>query len=366
MSIQEVTAGTVKAEFDKKAINRQLTVSAAELKALEEKVSQTQPHHSEELARMRERTRRTVRIAKRALHTDAAGRAVRSALHKFDDLSDHLFILTTSWVFEAVILSVVSIACVAAGMNTYGSLSSGTILILESFTFGVFTLEFLLKVLSNGREPWRYYTGYNASWNCFDFLVLCGSSPFFGDARGIVSTMRALRLLKILNFLSKHLPKLGLLLAGISGGLDELASILALTIILFWIFSSFAMSWFGSNDALHWGTLGRSMATSTSLMTNDWTSKFYISYFGCTDSTNFGKIASCTESMALPASSLFYYIIFMVLGTVLLSMCIGSIAISMDSTVNYLQDERERQHYAQRRLRGRVSLYHQLKSGKFR
>jgi voltage-gated sodium channel len=336
-------------KFDHKAKNRQFNEAQAELKALTKKNS-TNAHHADDVAKNTEHSRRKIRqsVAVQKQHHRAGG--MTEALHKFDNFSDKLFTVTTSWAFEGCILSIVCIACVAAGLDTYGAVTTSQVLILETLTFGVFTLEFVLKVTSQGREPWRYFTGYNAAWNCFDFLILCGSSPAFGNARGIVATMRALRLLKILNFLSRHLPKLGLLLAGIMGGLDELASIMALCVIIFWIFSSFAMTWFGANDPFHWGTLGRSMVTSTSLMTNSWTSTFYISYFGC---ATYGhaetEIATCSESHSNYASSLLYYILFMVLSTVLLSMCIGSIAISMDTTVNYLQDERERQQYAQRR-----------------
>ena len=104
---------------------------------------------------------------------------------------------------------------------------------------------------------------------------------------------------------------------------------MALCLIIFWISCTFAISTFGTNDPLNWGTLDRSMLSSSALITNDWTSYFYISYFGCErriDRYN-TAIATCENSHAQIAASLFFFSLFMILGMMLLRMFLGMLLL---------------------------------------
>jgi voltage-gated sodium channel len=83
------------------------------------------------------------------------------------------------------------------------------------FTLAVFTLEVVLKVVAEAREPWRYLTDAdNGSFNLFDLSIVVASYAFLGQGGGAVGGLRMLRLVRLLTFV-KNVPQLRVIVAGL-------------------------------------------------------------------------------------------------------------------------------------------------------
>jgi hypothetical protein len=99
-----------------------------------------------------ERARRIKRF--RAHEDDQSFRA------KVENWSDRWFEVTNHRVFDVGVLIVICIACLTVGLSTYKALADNPILkALELGFFVVFSFEFLVKLLAEGMEPWRYFSG---------------------------------------------------------------------------------------------------------------------------------------------------------------------------------------------------------------
>jgi voltage-gated sodium channel len=83
------------------------------------------------------------------------------------------------------------------------------------FTLAVFTLECLLKIVSEGDEPWMYFTDrIDGNYNCFDFLIVLLSYVFMQSAGSAISALRILRLARLMTFV-KDVPQLRIIFAGL-------------------------------------------------------------------------------------------------------------------------------------------------------
>merc|ERR1712032_1206305 len=92
--------------------------------------------------------------------------------------------------------------------------------ILDEFVVGIFCAEIFIKVLAEGKRPWRYFFDY---WNIFDFVVVVlGFIPFGGS--GAVMAIRLVRLLRVLK-LVRALPELQILVIGLIKSLSSIVYI---------------------------------------------------------------------------------------------------------------------------------------------
>jgi hypothetical protein len=107
----------------------------------------------------------------------------------FQDIRD------SNW-FQISIITVIFIAAILVGMQTYALSEEVTLVVgyVDDVVLAIFILELVVKFLAEGRFPWRFFRD---AWNCFDFLiVLLGMLPIGG--RQAVTVLRLIRLLRVL------------------------------------------------------------------------------------------------------------------------------------------------------------------------
>jgi len=149
----------------------------------------------------------------------------------------------------------------------------------------IFTFELVVKILSEGYEPKRYF---NDGWNCMDsFIVLVGfieMTPlaFIFEVFPVV-ILRLLRLLRVFR-LAKALPKLRAIVEALMQGFSAVGWICVLIIVFNYIIACMSMLVWGSNDPFHFGTVPRAVFNVLRIETLDsWDQILYIAMYGCAE-----------------------------------------------------------------------------------
>ena len=202
--------------------------------------------------------------------------------------------------FNGIVISAIVLAGVLVGMQTYDSLDEDenwyfAIEVLNYCVLGIFALEFLLKVASEGMHPFRYFYGPDGFWNCFDFLVLIFSLPTGGDSleekeaednskvfRILSRVARLIRLAKII----KRIPQLHVIIKGLVGGMTGISFIGILLGLVFYVYAVAGVLLFRDNDPFHFGTIGVAfMSLFRAATLENWADIMYINFYGCASYT---------------------------------------------------------------------------------
>jgi hypothetical protein len=196
-------------------------------------------------------------------------------------------------LFQTIIIFVICTAGLADGVATYDVVGNdGGFIIFQGSLLFVFILEMLVKVVSAGYHPWRYFTGFRpdppdgysaseeASWNCFDCLIVCvGIAEMTGAGQGL-SFLRLLRLLRVLRLL-KFWTELQMIISGLIGGIKASVAIVALIFFVVFLYGTLGATTFGKNDPVHFGNLFKSMNTLYLVSNYEWLDLLYINMFSC-------------------------------------------------------------------------------------
>ena len=241
--------------------------------------------------------------------------------------------------FSATIIAVIFVAGILVGIQTY-PIEPGTDLaltcgLLDIFVLWIFVLEIVVKMVAEGKSPWRYF--FNA-WNVFDFsIVAVGFMPIGGG--GAVTALRLLRLLRVLK-LVKALPKLQILVIGLIKSMSSIGYVGALLILVFYMFAVLGMGFFGENDPVHMGELWISMLSLFRAATlEDWTDLMYIGMYGCENYGYSGMEHLCTKSEAHGLLAAVYWVVLVLIASMMiLNLFIGVIASSMQDAQNELAE----------------------------
>jgi voltage-gated sodium channel len=243
--------------------------------------------------------------------------------------------------FSASIIGVIFIAGILVGIQTYpiepNSKIAFTCALLDVFVLWIFVLEIVVKMIAEGKSPWRYFRD---AWNVFDFsIVAVGFMPIGGG--GAVTALRLLRLLRVLK-LVKALPKLQILVIGLIKSMSSIGYVGALLILVFYLFAVLGMGFFGANDPVHMGELWISMLSLFRAATlEDWTDLMYIGMYGCENYGYSGMEHLCTHSHASGLLAAIYWVVLVLLASMMiLNLFIGVIASSMQDAQNELAEEK--------------------------
>jgi Ca2+-binding EF-hand superfamily protein len=277
------------------------------------------------------------------------------------------------WIFNIVIIGTIVMAAVLVGIQTYDQFEgNATLFALENFVMAIFTLEVILKVVSEGADPLRYFTGPEGSWNIFDFIITVVTWVSFGIEisvnsntqvadrgreiaviRFITRIARLIRLAKII----KKIPPLQVIVKGLVGGLSGISFIGILLLLIFYVFAVAGCFLFRENDPFHFGDVGIALLTMFKMTTMDnWTGPMSINYYGC-DTYNgdiyatkaeyeasaspalgpwedYPKKFKCTHPVARPVEATIYNWIFIVMsGLVMISLFVGVVTMSMQNSM---------------------------------
>lgn len=237
-------------------------------------------------------------------------------------------IAESAW-FHYFITGVIVLAGALVGVETSPAMveqHGATLHLLDKVILGIFVLEIVIKLLAEGRTPWRYFRD---PFNCFDFGIVAVSLLPLGAQ--YVTVLRLLRLLRVLR-LVHALPRLQILVSALLKSIPSMGYVAMFLGLLFYVYGVAGVFLFGQNDPARFGTLGTAMLSLFTVVTLEgWAELMYFQLQGCAAfSEGAAAAALCKSSQAHPVAAPVYFITFILFGTmIVLNLFIGVIMNSM-------------------------------------
>jgi len=232
--------------------------------------------------------------------------------------------------FQRSITIVILLAGALVGMETDARLVERHALllhVLDQVIIWIFVAEMLVKMLAEGRRPWRYFRD---PWNVFDFLIV--ATCFLPIHAQYVMVLRLARLLRVLK-LVRVLPKLQILVSALLKSIPSMGYVGLLLAILFYVYGVAATLLFAGNDPMHFGDLGLSILSLFGVVTMEgWVALMDINRLGCDRFGYEGFESFCTAPEAFPVAAPLVFITLILFGTmIILNLFIGVIMNGMES-----------------------------------
>ncbi len=237
----------------------------------------------------------------------------------FQQIQDSFFKLRSNRVFELFVVAVIIFSALIIGVKTY-DIPEHILTLMGVLDVGI-TLFFLVEIIIRFMgEPNKKDFVKNA-WNVFDTLIVVVSLIPIQDSE-LALVGRLIRIFRVLRMVS-IVPELRLLLNSLLKALPQLAYVILLMFIIFYIYAAIGTSFFVNINETLWGDISIAMLTLFRVMTfEDWTDVMY-------------------ETMAVYPFSWFYYLTFIFLTTfAFLNMVIGIVVNVMEN--EHAQEEKER------------------------
>ena len=114
--------------------------------------------------------------------------------------------------FQNFILFLIILAAVIVGIETDRDIDPGSLYvlhILDDSILYLFTFEAALKILAEGKKPWRYF---QSGWNLFDFAIV--AVCYLPATGSFVTVLRLFRLFRAIRLISV-IPKLQILVGAL-------------------------------------------------------------------------------------------------------------------------------------------------------
>ena len=243
---------------------------------------------------------------------DAAGVGAVSALAER--------IVSQRWFRGAVVAAIV-LGGVVVGLEAVPPVAERHAAILDRIDDAVvalFVVEALLKIVAAGTRPMRYF---GDPWNLFDFTVtvVC-VLPLDGQFAQVLRLARVVRSLRLV----RALPRLQLLVDALLRSLPSFGWILALLVLLLYVYSVMGFAIFGENDPVRFGNLWRSMLTMFGMLTLEgWIDNMQDQIVGIPLDAGGGAQPS-------PRAAPVFFVSFILMGTmVFLNLLVGVIVNSL-------------------------------------
>ena len=249
--------------------------------------------------------------------------------------SSHFRQITESRWFNNLILGVILAAGVLVGIETSHPAGTPWRALLERadlLILLIFTAEFGLKILAEGKKPWNYFRD---PWNVFDFLIVavCWLAYILPDINaGFVAVIRLARVLRVMR-LVQALPQLKMLINAMLKSIPSMGYVGVLLLLLYYIYGAMGVFVFGQNDPLHFGSLGTAMLSLFRISTLEgWSEIMYVNMFGCDDPKwGYGPESGCNSPEGHGGAAVAYFVSFVLFGTmIVLNLFIGVIMNAMD------------------------------------
>ena len=241
---------------------------------------------------------------------------------------------------------VILLAAVVVGVQTYKEFAqkySSLLSILDGFILLVFIVEAAIKILAKGNKPQNYFKN---PWNVFDFLIVvaCLLEPIFDLGGEFLPVLRLARILRVLRLVTA-IPKLQLLVTCLLKSLPSMFYVSILLFLLFYVYGTLAVFFYGENDPIHFRNLQSSILTLFRVVTlEDWTDVMYINMYG-SDSYGYSPkdFSNWTPTpSASPLGAAIFFVSFVLIGTmIVLNLVIGVIMNSMDESNKELAIQQE-------------------------
>ena len=252
-------------------------------------------------------------------------------------MSNQFSKISENRLFKRFIIFTILLAAVVVGIQTYKEFAqkySSLLSILDGFILLVFIIEAGIKILAEGKKPQNYFKN---PWNVFDFLIVvaCLLEPIFDLGGEFLPVLRLARILRVLRLVTA-IPKLQLLVTCLLKSLPSMFYVSILLFLLFYVYGTLAVFFYGENDPIHFRNLQSSILTLFRVVTlEDWTDVMYINMYG---SDNYGYSAKdfskwTPTPSASPLGAAIFFVSFVLIGTmIVLNLVIGVIMNSMDES----------------------------------
>ena len=89
-------------------------------------------------------------------------------MNRFIELTQKIII---NKLFNIFIFTIILLSAVIVGLETYPGLAKqyqDFLSLTDRLIIAIFTIEIALKIISNGKRPWAYFSD---PWNVFDFII---------------------------------------------------------------------------------------------------------------------------------------------------------------------------------------------------
>ncbi len=161
---------------------------------------------------------------------------------------------------EQFIIGVIVINAVTIGLETSGTIMNALgpiLMVIDTVAVAIFVGELALKMAAYG---WSFF---KRPWNIFDLIVVAIALI---PATGSLSVLRALRILRALRLVST-VPQMRIVIQALLAAIPGMSSVIALMILVFYVFSVMATMLYGSTFPDWFGTIGASFYSLFQIMT---------------------------------------------------------------------------------------------------
>ncbi|MGM0770584.1 MAG: ion transporter [Halobacteriota archaeon] len=240
--------------------------------------------------------------------------------------------------FEVFIISVIILAGILVGVQTYPDFSAkhhDLITILDTLIIIIFVIEAILKIASEMPHPLQYFKN---SWNVFDFIIVIGVLlPIGGPFLPVIRLLRVLRVFRLITVV----PRMRLIVGALLKSIPSMIYVFMLLGIIFYIYAVVGTFAFSENDPIHFENLQTSLLTLFRIVTfEDWTDVMYINMYGCDQYGYENARLECMNPSASPIGAALYFTSFVLVGgLIVLNFAIGVVINSMDEMKEEMVNE---------------------------
>ena len=238
--------------------------------------------------------------------------------------------ITKNKTFNVFIFVLILSSAILIGIETYPEIASKhrhLLGFLDKLIISCFVLEIGLKIVSNGKRPWNFFSD---PWNVFDFVIVAVCLIPAGDTH-YFAALRILRVFRILRMIT-ILPKLRLLIGALLKSIPSIGYVILLISLLFYVYAIIGVFLFGTSDPMHFGDLHHTLVTLFKVLTLEgWTDIMNIHIYGP---------ASNGNSQIISFWPFLYFASFILIGAmIIMNLFIGVIMNSMQESQNELSQE---------------------------
>ena len=162
--------------------------------------------------------------------------------------------------FQRAITAIIVLNAITLGLETSKTameIAGGLLITVDRTILAIFVAELVAKMFV-------YRTRFHHDpWNIFDFIVV-GIALL--PATGSLSVLRALRILRVLRLVSA-VPSMRRVVTALMHAIPGMGSIVALLLLVFYVFSVMATKLFGASFPQWFGTVGESAYSLFQIMT---------------------------------------------------------------------------------------------------
>ena len=238
--------------------------------------------------------------------------------------------IISSRLFNNFILSLILLSAVIIGLETYPGVAKqyhDVLSVIDQLVIILFTIEIALKIISNGKKPWKYFSD---PWNVFDFIIVAICLFPINDTH-YFAVFRILRVLRILRMITVF-PKLKLIITALLKSIPSMGYVIMLIGLLFYVYAIVGVFVFGRTDPMHFGDLHHAFVTLFKVLTLEgWTDIMNVHVFGRINNENM-QIISLWPFV--------YFASFILIGAmIIMNLFIGVIMNSMEESQKELNRE---------------------------